>query len=185
MILLGLVYDLPVVRQAIEFLTTSHSLPVTSLGRSDHISAKAIAQHIVSLNLFQVVDEVDRMRISHLREDFPVGVGTGNALFILVRTAVTSLGTTIDNGLGGEVLPIEALLVQNVKDLLNHPVSLSGLTGLEGGVGSGGTGRSLGADVSHDCMILFVLLISLISITKIQKIIKTTKFICTFLQLFS
>ncbi len=149
MILFDLVYDLPVVRQAIEFLTSSHPLPVAGLGRPDHISAEAIAKDIVRLNLLKVVDEVDGLGVGHLGEDFPVGVGASDALIVPVRTAVTSLGAAFDDGVCGKVLSIVALPGKNVKDFLNHPVGLTGLGSLEGGVGSGGTGRSSGSNVFH------------------------------------
>ena len=168
--------DLAVVRQTIEPGGTGDPPPVAGLGRPHHIGAKTIAKHIVSGDLFQVVHEVDGLGVGHIGENLPVGVCHSDALFVAIGTAVSQLGTILDDGVGGEVATILTLTMQNVQNLLHHPVGLTGLGGLEGGVGPGRTGRGLEPDsvILFHCIV--VLVIYPFPITKIQQIIGISKF---------
>lgn len=171
--------DLSVVRETIELGCTRHPAPVAGLGTPDHIRAETVAENIVRGNLFKVVHKVNGLDVGHLGKNLPIGMGLGDSLTVLVGAAVSQLGTHLDDGVGGEVPAIDSLSLKDVKDLLDHPVGLSGLGGLEGGVGPGRTGRGLEPDsviLFHGVGVLFVLLIFPFPITKIQKRFETTKF---------
>ena len=139
---------LPVVRQTIELGGTLDPAPVAGGGGAHHIGAEAVAEHVVSGDLLQVVDEVDALGVGHLGENLPVGMGGRDALFVAVGTAVSQLGAVLDDGQGGDVAAVGSLAVEDIQDLLDHPVGLAGLGGLEGGVGSRGAERGL-AEVLH------------------------------------
>lgn len=128
---------LPVVRDSIELFTSPDPLPVAGLGGPDHISPESVPQYIVCGDFLQVVDKVDRVDVCHLGEDFPIGVCSSNALLIPVGSAVSPLGTALDDGVGGNVLSIVSLLGEDVLDFLHHPVGFPGFGGLESGVGPG------------------------------------------------
>ena len=135
--------------------------PIAGGGGADHIGAEAVAEHIVRGDLLQVVDEVDALGVGHLGENLPVGVGGRDAVRIPVGTTVSQLGTHLDDGQGGDVAAVGALTVEDIQDFLDHPVGLTGLGGLEGGVGTGAAGDGLDEMLSHDIVVFSCFLSSI------------------------